>query len=433
MHPHPLVRSQILAALFSAFIAAPSTYAGTVIDVTQSGAAGDGATVDTKAIQSAIDGCMPGDTVLLPADHTFVSGALFLKSNMTLQIDGVLKGSTNLADYPMIPCRYEGWELNCYASLLTLGKRDRQGPYNITNVVITGKGTIDASGLELGAAEKKKSGNRTRGRAICMMNAQNITVENLTVSYGPAWTIHPIYSDNLIFDHLKVVSRNPSNRIANGDGIDPDSSTNVKITNCYFHTGDDSIAIKSGKNMEGYTIAKPTEHVLVDHCIVDNSMGGIVIGSEMSGGVSDVTVSNCNISHTSWEGLDIKSSAGRGGTVQNVTFSNDTLANVRVAVRITTAYNTNNDGQAAPVPPTLKNIHCENINCTGGAGKAIEIAGLPAMPVSDVVFDNCTFNSKAGVTVDHADNITFNNVTVSNTSGPKFTATNSTNINGAPQ
>src|SRR5580658_9368243 len=105
---------------------------------------------------------------------------------MTLQIDGTLKGSTDIRDYPMIPCRYEGFEMNCYSSLLTLGRRDRNGPYNITNVVITGTGTIDGSGFELGAAEKKASGNRTRGRAICMMNAQNITVHGLTVSYGPA-------------------------------------------------------------------------------------------------------------------------------------------------------------------------------------------------------------------------------------------------------
>jgi len=423
--------SRFATPFLLAFCFAATCCAATTRDVTQSGAVGDGSTDNTSAIQSVIDACQAGDTVVIP-EGTFVSGALFLKSNMTLEIDGTLKGSTNLSDYPLIPCRYEGWELNCYASLLTLGKRDQTGPYNITNVIIDGSGVIDASGLELGPAEKKKSGNRARGRAICMMNAQNITVRGLTVSYGPAWTVHPIYSDNLLFDHLRLISKNDTTRIANGDGIDPDSCTNVRITNCYFHTGDDSIAIKSGKNLEGYTIAKPSQHIIVDHCTVDNSMGGIVIGSEMSGGVSDVQVSDCSISHTSWEGLDIKSSPGRGGTVQNVSFSNVTMEKVRVAIRITTAYTTNNDGQAAPVPPTLKGVKCENITCTGAA-KAIEVAGLPNSPITDVQFNNCNLSANKGATVDHADSVSFTNVTINASSGPKFSVTNSTNVTGADQ
>src|SRR6185312_16315803 len=204
-----------------------------VRDVSKLGAKGDDETLNTKIIQDAINSCSQGDTVLIPAG-TFISGALFLKSDMTVQIDGTLKGSTNVDNYPMIPCRFEGFEMNCYASLLTLGKRDKSGPYNITNVVITGAGTVDASGLVLGPAEKKASGNRSRGRAICMMNAQNISVSNLTVSYGPAWTVHVIYSDRLVFNNVKLISKNPDGRIPNGDGIDPDSSTHILIENCYF-------------------------------------------------------------------------------------------------------------------------------------------------------------------------------------------------------
>lgn len=404
--------------------------AATVRDISQLGAKGDGSAVDTKIIQDAINACEPGDTVLIPAG-TFLSGALFLKSDMTLQIDGTLKGTTNLADYPMIPCRFEGFEMDCYASLVTLGKRDRSGPYNITNVTITGTGTIDASGLELGNAEKAKSGNRTRGRALCMMNAQNITVRGITVSYGPAWTVHPIYSDHLTFDSLKLVSKNPTYRIANGDGIDPDSCTHIVITNCYFHTGDDSIAIKSGKNMEGYTVGKPTEHIVVTGCTVDGSNGGIVIGSEMSGSVRDVLVTNCTIKHTGWEGLDIKSSVSRGGTVENITFSDVTMESVRIGVRISTAYKVNNDGTPAPVPPTLKNVLVKNVNCTSGAGKAIEVAGLTNSLISNVRFENCNLVSKNGVTVDYADGIVFTNVVIQSSAEPKFTVTNAKDVTGA--
>jgi polygalacturonase len=404
--------------------------AATVHDISRLGAKGDGTTLNTKIIQDAINRCAPGDTVLIPAG-TFLSGALFLKSDMTLQIDGTLKGSAGIKDYPLIPCRFEGFEMNCYASLLTLGKRDRNGPYNITNVVITGKGIIDGSGAALGAAEKSASGNRSRGRAICMMNAQNITVRGLTVSYGPAWTVHPIYSDNLVFDGLKLISRNSTNSIGNGDGIDPDSCTHVLINNCYFHTGDDAVAIKSGKNLEGYTIARPTEHVVVSGCTVDDSHGGIMIGSEMSGSVRDILVTNCVINRTSSDGLGIKSSPGRGGTVENVTYSHVTMSNVRAAVRISTAYKNNNDGTKAPVPPTLKNVKCENIVCAGGARTAIVLEGLKNSEISNVQFQDCDIVSDNGVVVDLADGITFSNVTIKNSTGPKFTVTNSKNVTGA--
>ena len=426
MKPGPRFFLTLFLTLSTAF----TIGAATIRDITAFGAKGDGVTLNTKAIQDAINACASGDTVLIPAG-TFVSGALFLKSGMTLQIDGTLKGSADIQDYPLIPCRFEGAEMDCYASLLTLGKRDRSGPYNITNVVITGTGTIDGSGFVLGPAEKKASGNRSRGRVICMMNAQNITVRGLTVSFGPAWTVHPIYSDNLTFDGLKLISKNATNRIPNGDGIDPDSCTHVKILNCYFHTGDDSIAIKSGKNLEGYTVAKPTEHVLVSGCTVDGSNGGIVIGSEMSGSVRDVRVENCKISHTSWEGLDIKSSAGRGGAVEDVTFTNVIESNVRVGVRITTAYKVNNDGTPAPVPPVLRNIRCENIVCTNGAGTAIEVSGLTNSVVSNVIFKSCNIVSSHGVVVDLADGVSFDGVTIQNSTGPKFTVTNSKNITGA--
>ena len=424
------MKPKLHSALFCSFCVAFTLQAATTHDITTLGAKGDGETLNTRIIQDAINACKPGDTVLIPAG-TFTSGALFLKSDMTLQIDGTLKGSTNVSDYPIIPCRFEGFEMDCYASLLTLGNRDRTGPYNITNVVITGTGTIDGSGRALGNAQKAKSGNRSRGRAICIMNAQNVTVRGITVSYGPAWTIHAIYSDRLLFDGLRLISKNPEYRIHNGDGIDPDSCTHVTITNCYFHTGDDSIAIKSGKNLDGYTAAKPSAHILVANCIIDGSNGGIVIGSEMSGSVRHVLVTNCVIKNIGWEGLDIKSSAGRGGTVEDVTFSHITMNKVRIGVRLSMAYNVNNDGTPAPVPPTFRNIRAENITCTGGAGTAIQIVGLTNSPVSNVVFENCDLVSRNGVTVDHADGITFTNVTIRNSTGPKFTVMNSRRIIGA--
>ncbi|NOV04363.1 glycosyl hydrolase family 28 protein [Paenibacillus planticolens] len=402
---------------------------GRTLNVEDYGAVGDGSTVNTAAIQKAIDECPESCTVYIPPNKTFLSGALFLKSNMTIKIDGTLKGTTNLSDYPVIPTRFEGFELDGYASLLTLGRRDAKGPYNISNVVISGTGTIDGNGLDLGNAQKAKLGNRARGRAIMMMNAQNVYVKDLTVSYGPAWTTHFIYSDHVTFDNVKLISKNASYRIANGDGIDPDSSTNANIFNCYFHTGDDSVAIKSGKNLEGYNLGIPTEYIRVTDNVVDGSNGGYVIGSEMSGSVRHVLIQNNSVSSISWEGIDIKSSAGRGGIVEDVTFKDITISKTRLAVRLSANYSVNNDGATAPVLPILRDIHYENIVTGPGTnGSALEITGLNGSNVQNITMKNLNLKGTAGAIVNYADSISFDNVNVTATSGPAWTVSNWANI-----
>ncbi|WP_261807719.1 glycosyl hydrolase family 28 protein [Paenibacillus sp. N3.4] len=413
----------------SAALTIRTKVSGQTINVENYGAVGDGSTVNTAVIQKAIDECPAGCTVYIPPNKTFMSGALFLKSNMTMKIDGTLKGTTNLKDYPVIPTRFEGFELNGYASLLTLGQRDAKGPYNISNVVISGSGTIDGNGLDLGNAQKAALGNRARGRAIMMMNAQNVYVKDLTVSYGPAWTTHFIYSDHVTFDNVKLISKNLSYRIANGDGIDPDSSTHANIFNCYFHTGDDSVAIKSGKNLEGYNLGIPTEYIRVTDNVVDGSNGGYVIGSEMSGSVRHVLIQNNTVSSISWEGIDIKSSAGRGGIVEDVTFKDMTISKTRLAVRLSANYSVNNDGAPAPVLPILRDIHYENIVTGPGTnGSALEITGLDGSNVRNITMKNLNLKGTAGAIVNYADSISFDNVNVTASSGPAWTVANWANI-----
>jgi polygalacturonase len=399
----------------------------TICNVKSFGAVGNGSTLDTAAIQRAIDQCPAGGVVLIPSG-TFLSGALFLKSNMTLEIaaGGTLKGSTNTSHYPKVRCRFEGFELDCYASLLTLGRLDRTGPYNITNVTIRGAGTIDASGRDLGNAEKSASGNRSRGRAIVLMNAQNVQITGLTVSYGPAWTVHAIYSDNITFNNLRLISKNSSYRIANGDGIDPDSSTHINIHDSFFHCGDDAVAIKSGKNNEGFTIAKPTEFVRVTDIVDDGSNGGIVIGSEMSGSVRHVMIRNCSMSGLSWEALDVKSNVVRGGTVEDINVSDVTIAGTRLAIRLTMNYSVNNDGTPAPVPPTFRNMRFTNVKCSRGS-KAISVIGLPSSHVRNVTFQNLDITADNNVTVDYSDDILFDNVKL-HVGGTPYSISHSTNV-----
>lgn len=402
---------------------------GEVFDITQYGAHGDGQTVNTLAIQKAIDACTEGGTVRIPSG-TFLSGALFLKSNMTLKIDagGVLKGTTNLDDYrPFIESRFEGWDLLCFASLLNAGKRDTQGPPNVSNIKIIGEGTIDGSGGVLDRAQSQDSGIRSRGRAIHLINVENVYLQGLTISYGPGWTTHAIYSNNVTFSQLKVISRNPEYRIRNGDGIGADSSSHVYIFDNYFKTGDDSITVKSGKNLIGYNVARPSTDIRITDNVIDGSMGGIVIGSEMSGGVRNVFVSDCTIRGISWEGLDIKSNVVRGGTVENIVFRDISLANMRLGIRLTMDYSVNNDGDPAPVPPTFRNIRFENISSAGGVRTAIQCTGLPESRIENVIFKNIDITANNGCTLKHCKNIIFENTLINNSIGP-YTVSDSENV-----
>jgi len=202
----------------------------------------------------------------------------------------------------------------------------------------------------------------------------------------------------------------------------------VNIFNNYFHTGDDSVAIKSGKNNEGYTIGKSTEDIRVTDNLVDGSNGGIVIGSEMSGGVRRVLIQNNTINVSSWEALDIKSNVVRGGVVEDIDYRDNTIGGTRLAIRVTTNYSVNNDGTPAPVPPIIRRINYRNIRTNNTSGRAISIVGLSNSKIRNGLFRDCIFNSSTGVIVDHADSITFTNVDLNISSGSEYTITNSTNI-----
>ncbi|MCM1194250.1 MAG: Ig-like domain-containing protein, partial [Acetatifactor muris] len=293
-----------------------------VLDVTKPPfcAAGNGLVADTLAIQSAIDACPEGGTVLLPAGYLFFSGALFLHGNMTFQVDGILLGSTDPKDYPLIVSRWEGWrkwEQNAqewensseklrenhkvHASLLNAGvyeegRSGKMGSYNLENLIICGSGMINGNGFKLAYNEgpnhhdkrggmpvpfSTQSDPTRRGSTILLQNCRKVCVKDLMVCYAPGWTIHAIYCDQVTFDHVHVVSKGTGKTgaaddicILNGDGIDPDSSTNVNIFHCFFYTGDDAVAVKSGRNKEGNELNKPTAYLRVTDCSSVGSKGG---------------------------------------------------------------------------------------------------------------------------------------------------------------
>lgn len=378
---------------------------GIIFNIVNFGAKGDSITLNTAAIQKAIDKCTPGGTVLIPAG-IFLSGALFLKSDMTLFIEkgGVLKGSANIEDYyPLIPNRFEGWERESFASLITTGKLDRSGKIYVTNLAIRGEGKIYGGGSVLGKAMTTAKGKRARGRLICLMNCSNVDIQGLTIENSPCWTIQYTYCRNVTCRNLKI-----SSRAANGDGIDPDSSVDSYIFNCSFSTSDDCIAIKSGKNPEGNIIGKPTENLWITNC---NFIRGIsvAIGSEMSGGVRNVLIRDCILGNLD-AGLKIKGPKERGGFVENIVVKDCELQ----TIRIETSINYNMDGAAAPDLPIYRNMEFSNLDMKKANIKTpvIFFEGFddPEHYISNIVLKNIILPENSKVYLKNCSDILFDKV-----------------------
>lgn len=397
-----------------------------LIDITDFGAVGDGVTLNTVAIQRAIDECPEGGKVVIP-QGVFLSGAIFLKSNMTLFLEegAVLLGSHDTKDYPLMEYRFEGREQLCYASLVnTKSQAERH-----ENITISGPGIINANGEKLFRAEMdEKSG--IRGRAVCIRNADNLYLQDVTVRQSPAWCVHLIYCNNVSINNVQVYTKYDENGVRykdifNGDGIDPDSCSNVYIFNSLIASQDDCIAIKSGRDAEGRAVGIPCENVRITDCVF-NSGFGVAIGSEMSGGVRNVLVRDCEFNDTFSIGT-VKAPRGRGNVIENITYENITHKNFstdhkdcrwfRGAIYVDQFYSHEtfdvdaaepvDEGTAVIRDITFKDIELETIG-----GNAIYLAGLPESPLINITLDNVTAKGKCGMKAMNIDGLCMNDVTV---------------------
>lgn len=330
-------------------------------------AVGDGKTDCTGAIQRAIDDCRADECVYIPAG-VFFTGALTLHGNMELYVSegAVVKGSDCYSAYlPKIKSRFEGTEMDCYASLLNLGERDAHGAFNCENVIIRGGGCISGGGAALRISEIEHEREllkdylagidvaamhidndttipgRARGRLIHAANCRNITLCHLTLENAPAWNLHFIYSEKILTYAVTVNSIG----ISNGDGWDPDSSSDCVLFGSVFNTGDNAVAIKSGKNPDGNRVNIPSEHIRVFD-VTSHRGGGLTVGSEMSGGVSDVRFWDCD-SRGCMPGLQLKGTPKRGGYIRDVKISNCRSSTLWVSS--TLSYGNDGDDSGLPV------------------------------------------------------------------------------------
>jgi len=401
--------------------AAESLTAPNVFDVRQFGAKGDGKTLDTAAIQKALDECgdAGGGIVRFPAG-TYLSQPIFLHSRTTFHLEAgaVLQATDKRADFA------NPEKTNSFIAFVT-GK-------DLHDVVISGPGVIDGAGTPWwGPAEAAR--RRTPGYVlprpvmIVLANCTNVRVQNVTLQNSPLTHLALKACEEAVISNVTV--QTPSGA-ANTDAIDPINCKNVLITRCRVDTGDDNISIKSEGAVPGRTSA--SEDITVTDCVFLHGHG-MSIGAATVGGVRNVTVRNCTFEDTE-NGIRIKSLRGRGGTVENIRFSDITMKHVNPAITFTCYYMTNSAGDpvqrfapeqdpAQPVTvttPVFRNIGVSNLTatCQGPAGIII---GLPESPISNVVLENIRITAATtGLSIRNAKGIRFKNVTVINKEGPPF-------------
>ncbi len=349
------------------------------------GAAGNASLLDTQAIQSAIEAAAGagGGTVFFPAGK-YLSGSIFLHSNITLSLEAgaILLGSQDPSDYPVVNGRWEGVDQKTHAPLVA-GE-------GLDNIAVVGRGTIDGQGGAWWDLNRQKKLAYPRPRLIGFTGCRNVLVEGITATNSPSWTINPVRCENVNID--KVTIQNPPDS-PNTDGINPDSCRYVRISNCYVSAGDDCVTLKSGTEEDGRANLTPCENITITNCTMARGHGGVVIGSEMSGGVRRVVISNCVFTGTD-RGIRLKTRRGRGGVIEDVRVSNIIMEDVLCPLTMNMYYApgawgnpSNADKNPHPVgegTPCFRNIHLSHITARGVKFAAAFLFGLAEMPLQNI-------------------------------------------------
>jgi polygalacturonase len=364
-----------------------------IFNVRAHGAAGDGQTLDTASIQAAIEACAAGGggTVYLPAGR-YLAGSLFLRNHVTLHLDAgaMILGSENPEDYPVIHSRWEGRHQDTHAPLI--------GGDHLQQIAVTGRGTVDGRGAVWWKAKEEQTLIHPRPRLISFSDCSNVLVEGITAVNSPSWTVNPVHCQNVNVRGITII--NPADS-PNTDGINPDSCRLVRISDCYISVGDDCITIKSGTEHEHPDRSAPCRDITITNCTLERGHGGVVIGSETSGGIKNVVISNCVFIDTD-RGIRFKSRRGRGGTIEDIRVSNLIMDGVLCPFTMNLYYHIGvrgdlhvsdknlraiNDGT-----PRLRRIHFSHITAREVKHAAGFLYGLAEMPLEDISFSDVSIS-----------------------------------------
>ena len=403
--------------------------------ITNFGARAGGDFDNTEAMRKAIEACnrAGGGRVVVPAG-VFLTGAIHLKSNVNLHVSegATLKFSTDPSKYlPAVFTRWEGTELMNYSPFIYAFEQQ--------NIAVTGKGTLDGNASDDNwwkwarrgtggagsparpdAQRLREMGNtgvpvsqRVFGQGhylrppfIQPYRSRNILIEGVTIINSPFWEIHPVLSQNITVRGVNIKTHGPNN-----DGCDPESSKDVLIEDCVFDTGDDCIAIKSGRDDDGRRVGVASENIIIRNNIMKEGHGGVVIGSEISGDVRNVFVEDCKMDSPNLDrALRFKSNAIRGGVMENVFMRNVEVGRVAEAVlTIDLLYDT---GDKGPHKPVVRNVLLENVTSLSSP-RVMWVVGFPGVTIDDIRFRNCTFRGvETAEVLNHAGSFSFENVTI---------------------
>jgi polygalacturonase len=366
--------------------------------ISEFGAVADGETVNTKAIQAAIEKCAAaGGGVVVVPKGTFLSGAIFLKQGVNLRIDkdGVLKGTTNIEDYPIIPTRWEGVEQPWTAALV-----NAEG---VNGLEISGEGTIDGSGEEWIKNNPVRRGEPRRGRPrlIGIQNAKHARVAGLNLTNQAVWCLFFLYSEDVVAENLRITAEH---NIPSSDGIDIDSCKRVRVNNVYIDVNDDCISIKSGKDADGLRVNRPAEDIVIENSHFAYGHGGVAMGSETSGGIRNVEVRNCVSDSGNWAPIRFKTQPSRGGVVENITYREMKLHETRQAFEFNLEWRMVPPiAPPAKVLPVVRNVRI--VNVSGDVQTVGIIHGLADSPIEGIRFENCKITAQKGFRLDHARNV----------------------------
>jgi hypothetical protein len=384
-----------------------------------------------------------GGTVFFPAG-TYLTGPIIMKSNITLWLDAgaIVKFSDDFDDYlPMVQSRWEDVRVKNFASQIYA--------YQCENISIRGRGHFDGQGQKWWtfmrtAMQKPESkwqeifkkeneallakntyirarNNFLRPPMVTTYECKNVLIEGVSFSNPPFWTIMPAFTDNITITGITI--ENPSGS-PNTDGIDPSSCRNVHISNCHITVGDDCIVIKSGRDEDGREAARPTENITITNCTMLRGHGGVVIGSEMSGNVKRVTITNCVFEGTD-RGIRIKTMRGRGGIIEDLLVSNIVMNNmINEGVLITLRYQRTDPEPLSERTPACSNVRISNIRIRGGQ-RPVAIYGLEERDVSQISFSNMETSTRKGILVENGSDISFHDIRMQISEGSALEAKDS--------